>query len=344
MIRNIWRKISVLIIVLGACICMYPQASLIYGKYERSQSIKNFEQSTESYRSDLMTEQKESAKSTQSHPSDVTTEQERETSASFWEQLLGQQQAYNQQIYLEKQEKLVDAFSYEDSIFDLTEYGFEENIAATLWIPRMEVELPVYLGATKENMKKGAVLLGQTSMPLGGDNTNTVIAAHRGGGATPMFRNIQLLQIGDKIQVTTPFAVLIYRVSEIQIILPTDTNEILIQEGRDLLTLITCHPYTKNTHRYLVRAERSLEETQSRQEDRKEAAESKNSEIQELQPVPDELLDVAGIRYSETQILLEKYGTLVGLGILLYISISGILSLQKSAKARKKRKEKCSEK
>ena len=125
-----------------------------------------------------------------------------------------------------------------------------------LWIPRLDLELPVYLGASRENMAKGAALLGQTSMPLGGENTNTVLAAHRGYYGAEMLRNVQRIQVGDKIQLTTPWDTLIYRVAELKIIDPADISSVLIQPGRDLLTLSTCHPYTQNYQRYLVIAER----------------------------------------------------------------------------------------
>lgn len=324
--RKILRGISAVMVVVGACVCMYPKASLMYGKYERNAVIQEFEEETKKYREQYQT---------QGEDADEQKQQQTDTGKSL-DRLYQDLQAYNQKIWQENQAELKDAFSYEDSCFDLTEYGLHENVIGTLWIPGMEVELPLYLGATRANMKKGAVILGQTSMPLGGENTNTVIAAHRGGGATPMFRNIQLLQLGDKIQITTPFAALIYRVSEIQIILPNEIDKILIEPEEDLLTLITCHPYTKNTHRYLVKAKRSLEEEVSHETDLKEAKEHRTEESTELTPEPDELLEAAGIHYSETQILLEKYGTLVGAGILLYICISGIAGVIKSKRKRKR--------
>lgn len=324
MIRKILSGISVLIIILGACICMYPQVSLMYGRYERNAIIREFEQETQTYREQHQKQQL------------ITEGQEETDLKQSLDRLYQDLQAYNERIWQQQQSELKDAFSYEDSCFELTEYGLHENIIGTLWIPRMEVELPLYLGATRDNMKKGAAILGQTSMPLGGNNTNTVIAAHRGGGSTPMFRNIQLLQIGDKIQVTTPFDTLIYRVSEIQIILPNEIDKILIEPEEDLVTLITCHPYTKNTHRYLVKARRSFEEETSREADLQEAEESRAETAEELTPAADELLDAAGIHYSETQILLEKYGTLVGAAILLYICISGIAGFIKSKRKREK--------
>lgn len=171
-------------------------------------------------------------------------------------ELYAAMQAYNAQIYADGQSGLTDAFAYENPPLDLTDYGYDEEVLAMLWIPRLDLELPVYLGASRENMAKGAALLGQTSMPLGGENTNTVLAAHRGYYGAEMLRNVQQIQIGDKITLTTPWDTLVYRVCELKIIQPDDINAVLIQPGRDLLTLTTCHPYTQNTQRYLVIAER----------------------------------------------------------------------------------------
>ena len=164
-------------------------------------------------------------------------------------------QAYNAQIFAEGQSGLKDPFAYETPAFDLTGYGLPDDMIAALWIPRLNLDLPVYLGASTANMARGGALLGQTSMPLGGENTNTVIAAHRGYYGAEMLRNVQQIQVGDKIQLTTPWETLIYRVSELKIIDPSDINAVLIQPGRDLLTLSTCHPYTRNSQRYLVIAE-----------------------------------------------------------------------------------------
>ena len=171
-------------------------------------------------------------------------------------ELYAAMQAYNAQIYADGQSGLTDAFAYENPPLDLNDYGYDEDVLAMMWIPRLDLELPVYLGASRENMAKGAALLGQTSMPLGGENTNTVLAAHRGYYGAEMLRNVQQIQVGDKIQLTTPWDTLIYRVTELKIIDPADISSVLIQPGRDLLTLSTCHPYTQNYQRYLVIAER----------------------------------------------------------------------------------------
>ena len=183
--------------------------------------------------------------------SDAAAEPER-----AYPELYAAMQAYNEAIFADGQSGLTDAFAYENPPLDLTDYGYDEEVLAMLWIPRLDLELPVYLGASRENMAKGAALLGQTSMPLGGENSNTVLAAHRGYYGAEMLRNVQQIQVGDKIQLTTPWDTLIYRVAELKIIDPADISSVLIQPGRDLLTLSTCHPYTQNYQRYLVIAER----------------------------------------------------------------------------------------
>ena len=75
-----------------------------------------------------------------------------------------------------------------------------------------------------------------------------MIAAHRGYYGAEMLRNVQQIQVGDKIQLTTPWETLIYRVSELKIIDPSDINAVLIQPGRDLLTLSTCGVATVTTN------------------------------------------------------------------------------------------------
>jgi sortase A len=168
--------------------------------------------------------------------------------------------AYNEKIYQEHQSGLCDAWSYQTPALDLEEYGISDGMIGVISLPAMEVELPIYLGATADNMAKGAVHLSQTSLPLGGDNTNCVIAAHRGWYDAPFFRYIEKLQPGDEVYVTTLWETLTYRVTEIRIIEPNDIDQILIQDGRDMLTLLTCHPYASGgRYRYVVYCERSEE-------------------------------------------------------------------------------------
>lgn len=166
--------------------------------------------------------------------------------------------AYNEKIYTEKQRGLSDTQAYEEAGVDLSDYGFENSVAAVLSIPAIELEMPVYLGASYDNMAAGAAVLGQTSLPIGGENTNCVIAGHRGWNGAAYFLDIDKLQAGDNVQLINPWETMNYTVTEIRIIEPTDIAQILIQDGRELLTLMSCHPYASGgRYRYLVICERS---------------------------------------------------------------------------------------
>ena len=164
---------------------------------------------------------------------------------------------YNRRIYDSGQAGLCDAWSYQVASFDLRAYGIEDEAIGVITIPKIDVELPIYLGASSENMAKGAVHLSQTSLPIGGPDTNCVIAAHRGWYGAPYFRYIDVLEEGDEVYVTNLWETLTYKVSEIRVINPDDVGQILIQPGRDLLTLLTCHPYASGgLYRYVVYCER----------------------------------------------------------------------------------------
>ena len=108
----------------------------------------------------------------------------------------------------------------------------------------------------EENMSKGAAQLTETSMPIGGNNTNMAVVAHRGYSYAKMFREIEKLKIGDEIFITNFWETMTYKVERIEVISPDEIDKIRIQEGKDMVTLVTCHPYPHNYQRYLVYCER----------------------------------------------------------------------------------------
>lgn len=162
----------------------------------------------------------------------------------------------NEQLSAKGQMQLRDPFAYEQAGLDLVPYGLTDNIVGYISIPKMDIVLPIYLGASLENMKLGAVHLTQTSYPVGGPDTNCVIAAHRGYRKALMFRRIELLETGDSVEIRNFRETLTWRVVEIKVINPDDIHEILIQPGRELVTLITCHPYPGHKMRIIVICER----------------------------------------------------------------------------------------
>lgn len=177
-------------------------------------------------------------------------------------ELLAALQEYNRQLYAEKQCNLVDLEACETPAADLTAYGIEDKIIGVLEIPAMELTMPVYLGASDDHLAVGAAALGNTSAPIGGANTNCVIAGHRGWKGTDYFRHIDRLDVGDTVKLTNLWETLTYTVMDIQIIQPHEVDMIKIQQGCDLLTLLTCHPYASGgKQRYVVYCERTCSTT-----------------------------------------------------------------------------------
>ena len=180
-------------------------------------------------------------------------------------ELLADLQAYNRRIYAEKQSGLVDLEACEEPAADLVAYGIEEEIIGVLEIPAMELTMPVYLGASDAHLAAGAAVLGNTSAPIGGDNANCVIAGHRGWRGADYFRHIDRLAVGDTVTLTNLWETLTYTVVDIQIIQPHEADKIKIQQNRDLLTLLTCHPYASGgRQRYVVYCEKLPTMSQSR--------------------------------------------------------------------------------
>ena len=174
-------------------------------------------------------------------------------------ELLADLQVYNRRIYAEKQSALVDLEACETPAADLTTYGIEDEIIGVLEIPVMELTMPIYLGASDAHLAAGAAVLGNTSAPIGGDSTNCVIAGHRGWKGADYFRHIDRLQVGDTVTLTNLWETLTYAVTDIEIIQPHEVEKIKIQTNRDLLTLLTCHPYANGgRQRYVVYCERVL--------------------------------------------------------------------------------------
>lgn len=173
--------------------------------------------------------------------------------------------SYNDAIWEEKQAGLCDPWAYQHPSFTLGEYGLEEEVFGVISIPALDLEMPLYLGATASHMAEGAAHLSQTSLPIGGRNTNCVIAGHRGWNGADYFRYITELKPGDEVMITNLWETLTYRVTDTRIIMPNEVEQILIQEGRDMITLLTCHPYASGgKQRFLIFCDRVMEDTETR--------------------------------------------------------------------------------
>ena len=123
-------------------------------------------------------------------------------------------------------------------------------------IPKISVYLPVQHGTGAETLEKSVGHVVGTSLPVGGENTHAVLSAHSGMASSKLFSDIDQLEKGDTFYVHVLGEVLAYQVDSINIVLPTDTSLLQIEEGKDFVTLVTCTPFGVNTHRLLVRGHR----------------------------------------------------------------------------------------
>ena len=130
------------------------------------------------------------------------------------------------------------------------------GIMGYITIAKIGVELPIYHGTSDSVLQIAAGHLEGTSLPVGGASTHAVISAHRGLPSAKLFTNLDQLEVGDTFTITVLDRVLTYEVDKISIVLPTETDELKIAEGKDYVTLMTCTPYGINTHRLLVRGRR----------------------------------------------------------------------------------------
>ena len=123
-------------------------------------------------------------------------------------------------------------------------------------IPKINVYLPVQHGTGAETLEKSVGHVVGTSLPVGGSSTHAVLSAHSGMASSKLFSDIDQLAVGDTFYIHVLGEVLAYKVDTINTVLPTDTSLLQIEDGKDLVTLVTCTPFGVNTHRLIVRGHR----------------------------------------------------------------------------------------
>lgn len=239
--QSVKKVLGVLILVVGLIVFLSPDFYSLWRSTENRQVIAAFQ----------------TEHPVTQPPSSPLPEQSEVTETVPHDELFEQIQAYNRQIFEEHQTGITDAWTFTENPL-----GVElDDLFGYIEIPKMDVTLPLYIGATDANMAKGAVILGQTSLPIGGENTNSVIAGHRGYQGVPFFREIEKLAVGDSLFITNPWETLTYTVAEIAVIQPYDLDSVLIQPEKDIVTLVTCHPYRSHgKYRYIVYCERVRDE------------------------------------------------------------------------------------
>ena len=130
-------------------------------------------------------------------------------------------------------------------------------------IPKIDIKLPIYHGTSDEVLQKAAGHLEGSSLPIGGESTHAVISAHRGLPSASLFTDLDQLEIGDHFLIHVLDETLCYEVDQILVVDPEDTSALAVEDGEDLMTLLTCTPYGVNTQRLMVRGHRVPYEEQT---------------------------------------------------------------------------------
>ena len=223
-----------LLFLVGFGILAYPTVSNQWNTYRQSRLISNYEQAV----SDMQ-------------PEDYTKEWE---AAREFDSTLVQNNIYG------------DVFGSDDVDMKDTDYWKVLNVAGDgvmgyLSIPKINIKLAIYHGTAEDVLQTGIGHMNGTSLPIGGESTHSVLAAHRGLPVARLFTDIDQLKQGDMFYIHVLDETMAYQVDQILDMVDKDDHETLeealqIQEGEDQVTLFTCTPYGVNSHRLLVRGTR----------------------------------------------------------------------------------------
>ena len=165
---------------------------------------------------------------------------------------LAEARAYNESLYAVQTDSSDEQYIYQE----LLNIG-ETDIMGYIEVPVIDVMLPIYHTTDDSVLQIGAGHMEGTSLPVGGKNTHTVLSAHSGMSGSRMFSDLDKVSAGDLVILKVLGETLAYEVTGSEVVLPSAVDKIQIEGDKDLVTLITCVPYVVNTHRILVRAERT---------------------------------------------------------------------------------------
>lgn len=249
---------GVLFILAGAVIYLVPNVREARTQNEVDVIVEEMQDLQDEYEKEVAKQETVQSAESDSNAVQQVEEISPYTYKHVYPELYASLEAYNES--LRTGQVVEDAWAYKNSSVDISELG--SDAIGYIEIPDMKVRLPLYLGSSEENLAKGAAVVNGTSMPIGGESTNCVIAGHRGWRGSAYFQFIENMGIGSKVYIQTPWQRMVYQTVDVRIVDPSDTDNILIQEGRDLITLVSCHPYVLGggPERYLVYCERTTEE------------------------------------------------------------------------------------
>lgn len=154
--------------------------------------------------------------------------------------------------------------SFSEEALDLANVGYKailnlnrDGIMGYIEIPKLSIYLPISHGTDAETLESSVGHVIGSSLPVGGKGTHTVLSGHSGMSDQKMFSDLDKLQEEDIFYLHIFDETLAYKVSRIDTVLPEDTSLLGIEPDKDMVTLVTCTPFGVNTHRLLVRGERT---------------------------------------------------------------------------------------
>ena len=215
----------VIIFMTGLGIASYPFISNMVAQRHASQVVKDYETNVEEMDEEKIDAMKETAKKYNEQLSNVVSvDDENENN--------------------EQGESYADLLNIGESLGYIT-------------IPKIDVNLPIYNGTSQDVLSKGVGHMEQSSYPLGGESTHCVLTGHRGLPSAVLFTDLDKLEIGDEFYLHVLDEILAYKVDQIKVVEPNEFGDLEIIDGKDYCTLVTCTPYAINSHRLLVRGERT---------------------------------------------------------------------------------------
>ncbi|MGN1013494.1 MAG: class C sortase [Clostridia bacterium] len=248
------------------------------------------------------------------------------------------------QALLEEKRKNSEEFNRENStettVIDPNTINANDNLASSysflevgetigyITIPKINIELPIYEGVTINNLSKGVSHMENTSLPNGNINTHSILAGHTGISQAVIFDNLNELELEDEFYISYYGETTKYKVIEEKIVLPEETNGLKVEEGRCLVTLVTCTPKTVNSHRLLVTGQKVEEEPIV---DEEEEENQQEQVIEEIQPKTDLELFMEFMKANKQTYIF------ILLIIIFFIIINIISKIRKTIKSRKKR-------
>lgn len=218
------RKSTIILLVvffIGLSVLLYPSLSSYWNSKTQSEAIVDYESMLAAYK-----------------PEDYS-------------QIFEQADAYNQAL-AELAVPLRDHPQLDEAYWEALDVG-GTGMMGYLTVPKINQELPVYHGTSNAVLSVAAGHFQGTSLPVGGENTHSVVSAHRGLPTAVLFTHLDRMEIGDIFYFTILDRTITYEVDQVRIVEPDDISLIQIEDGADHCTLLTCTPYGINTQRLLVR-------------------------------------------------------------------------------------------